>query len=70
MSCIIYDCCINFSADRSKPECLKPHLAVMGTVGLRLRMRKNVAYVDTSSSKAICERFTEVLPSTCAFVLL
>lgn len=56
-------------ADRSKPECLKPHLAVMGTVGLRLRMRKNVAYVDTSSSKSICERFADVLPSTCASIL-
>lgn len=58
------------SADRLRPECLRPYLPDIGTAGLRLRMRKNVAFMDIKGNPESYARFKDILDTQCAALLL
>nr|XP_039252646.1 thioredoxin domain-containing protein-like [Styela clava] len=56
-------------ADRSRPECLKPYLPTISNIGLKLRRRKNAAFIDINSNPVTYSRFNTVLQTNCAAVL-
>jgi len=44
-------------ASKSRPECMKPQLGDVATIAARLRGRKNVATIDTSTNRKVAKRF-------------
>lgn len=44
-------------ASKSRPECMRPQLGDVATIAARLRGRKNVATIDTSTNRKVAKRF-------------